>query len=74
MKELQTRLEVQVAAQNWAATMMQQYGISAAVIEDALTKVLLSLKDIVTQELVQEIAAKEAPIQEEGNSDGESDN
>ena len=54
---------------------MQQYGVSAAMMEDALLKVLLSLKDLVAQETIQSILAEQAPIQEEKEiSDGETIN
>lgn len=65
MTDLQLRLEVQAAAQNWVASIMQQYGVSATMMEDALTKVLLNLKDLVAQEAIQSMLAEQAPIQEE---------
>lgn len=65
MTDLQLRLEVQGAAQNWVASIMQQYGVSATMMEDALTKVLLNLKDLVAQEAIQSMLAEQAPIQEE---------
>lgn len=55
MTNLQLKMEVQGAAQNWVASIMQQYGVSAVIMEDALTKVLLNLKDLVTQETIREI-------------------
>ena len=77
MNQLQLRLEVKVAAQNWAASIMQQYGVPAYIMEDALQDVQLSLKDMIAQELATEIRAGQAPIQEEKeNEDGgtQSDN
>ena len=75
MTDLQLRLEVQGAAQNWVASIMQQYGVSATMMEDALLKVLLNLKDLVAQETIQSILAEQAPIQEEKEiSDGETIN
>lgn len=72
MTDLQLRLEVQGAAQNWVASIMQQYGVSATMMEDALSKVLLNLKDVAAQETIQSILAEEAPIQEEKEiNDGE---
>ncbi len=50
MNNLQTRLELQISAQQWADTIMSQYNISATEMEDALTKVLLNLKQKVIQE------------------------
>lgn len=77
MNQLQLRLEVKTAAQNWAASIMQQYGVPAYIMEEALQSVQLSLKDIIAQELIAEIQAGQAPIQEEKeNEDGgtQSDN
>lgn len=65
MNQLQLRLEVKVAAQNWAASIMQQYGVPAYIMEEALQSVQLNLKDIIAQELIAEIQAEQAPIQEE---------
>lgn len=69
MNQLQLRLEVKAAAQNWVASIMQQYGVPAHVMEDALQDVQLSLKDMITQELIAEIQAEQAPIQEEGKEE-----
>lgn len=77
MNQLQLRLEVKAAAQNWAASVMQQYGVPAYIMEEALQSVQLSLKDVIAQELIAEIQAGQAPIQEEEeNEDGgtQSDN
>lgn len=77
MNQLQLRLEVKAAAQNWAASVMQQYGVPAYIMEEALQSVQLSLKDMIAQELIAEIQAGQAPIQEEEeNEDGgtQSDN
>jgi hypothetical protein len=49
---LQTRLELQGAVQQWTASFMQNNGISAAMMEDALNKVLLKLKDRVLEEFL----------------------
>lgn len=77
MNQLQLRLEVKAAAQNWVASIMQQYGVPAYIIEEALQSVQLNLKDMITQELLAEIQAEQAPTQEEKeNEDGgtQSDN
>lgn len=42
---LQMRLELQGSLQQWIDSAMSQYNISAAEMEDAVTKVLLKLKD-----------------------------
>ena len=43
--DLRTRLEVQGAAQQWADSFMARYQVPASVMEDALTKVLLEMKN-----------------------------
>lgn len=70
--ELQTRLEVQGAVQQWAASFMAQYGIPAAMMEDALNKVIITLKE---QIMIDLLTAATAPREEEkdGNTT-ESDN
>ena len=70
--ELQTRLEVQGAVQQWAASFMAQYGIPAAMMEDALNKVIITLKE---QVMIDLLTAATAPREEEedGNTT-ESDN
>lgn len=42
---LQQHLEIQASAQQWADDFMLQYNITATEMVDALTKVLLNLKD-----------------------------
>lgn len=54
MINLQTRLELQVSAQQWADSIMTQYSISAAEMEDALTKVLLNLKQQILRDYLTE--------------------
>ena len=77
MNKLQTRLELQVSAQQWVDSIMSQFNISAAEMEDALNKVLLNLnqrilKDYLTeqQQTYQEAkmasgSTEDYPIQEE---------
>lgn len=60
MKDLQLRLEVEAAAQQWVAAIMQQNDISASIMEEALTKVQLQLKDLMLQEVLRAF-----PIEEE---------
>ena len=71
---LQTRLEVQGATQQWVDSFMQQYNISPSMMEDALTKVLCNLKDQVVLELltVAARAAAEAqtPVAQENIEEG----
>lgn len=47
---LQLRLELQGSLQQWIDSTMQQYNISAAEMEDAMSRVLLKLKDQVIQD------------------------
>ena len=47
---LQTRLELQGSLQQWIDSTMTQFNISAAQMEDAMSKVMLSLKDKVLQD------------------------
>ena len=55
MNQLQLRLEVKAAAQNWVAAIMQQYEVPATIMEDALQSVQLNLKDLIAQELIAEL-------------------
>lgn len=51
---LQMRLELQGSLQQWIDSAMNQFNISAAEMEDAMSKVMLSLKDKVLQEYLLE--------------------
>ena len=81
---IQQHLEVQASAQQWADDFMQNYNISATEMTDALTKVLLNLKDKViveylmemtqqqmnnTSELLEEDVQLESPHKEEVNNE-----
>lgn len=59
---LQTRLELQGSLQQWIYSTMQQFNISAAEMEDAVSRVLIGLKDQVLQDylLEQQKAYQEA--------------
>lgn len=59
---LQMRLELQESLQQWVDSAMSQYNITAAEMEDAVTKVLLKLKDKVLHDYLieQEKAYQEA--------------
>jgi len=50
MNELQLRFELQGSLQQWVDSTMKQYNISAAMMEDAISKILLGLKDQVLQD------------------------
>lgn len=73
----QTRVELQTMVQGYIDSIMRQYGVSAAAMEDALNATLLKLKDQVMGDLIAEAreaamaaAAAQEPNQEEDN-DGE---
>lgn len=75
MNELQLRFELQGSLQQWVNSTMQQYNISAAMMEDAMSKVLLSLKDRVWQDyLLEQQKAYEAAIASSTQSLEEEDN
>ena len=71
MTNLQLRTEVQGAIQNWVASIMQQNNIPASMMEEALTKVLLNIKDLVLQETIREMAEANTPPQEIEEKEGE---
>ena len=50
MNNLQLRLELQISLQRWIDSTMSNYNISAAEMEDALSRVLLKLKDKVFED------------------------
>lgn len=65
--ELQKRIEVQGAVQQWVDSFMLQYNISASMMEDALNKVLNNLKDKVVIELLmasQEVKPTEKVVEQ----------
>ena len=75
MNELQLRFELQGSLQQWVDSTMQQYNISAAMMEDAMSKVLLSLKDRVWQDyLLEQQKAYEAAIASSTQNLEEEDN
>lgn len=52
MIDLQTRLQLQASVYQWVNSMMSQYNISAADMEDALTKALITLQPKVMQDFL----------------------
>lgn len=54
MNNLQLRLELQVSLQRWIDNTMSNYNISAAEMEDALSRILLKLKDKVFEDYLVE--------------------
>ncbi len=77
---LQMRLELQGSLQQWIDSTMNQFNISAAEMEDAMSRVLLKLKDQVLQDYLieQQRAYQEAmatpSIQENQEEDIDGDN
>lgn len=74
MNQLQLRLEVKAAAQNWVAAIMQQYEVPASVMEDALQSVQLSLKDLIAQELISELQKQQQVSLQEDKKEEEKEN
>ena len=74
MNQLQLRLEVKAAAQNWVAAIMQQYEIPASIMEDALQSVQLSLKDLIAQELITELQKQQQVSFQEDKKEEEKEN
>lgn len=79
MDTLQTRLEVQGAVQQWINSFMNDYNISPAMMDDALSKALLQIKELVLQEFLtaaqsasststEEIEEKSYGDEQEGNN------
>jgi len=56
---LQQHLEIQASAQQWADDFMKTYKVSASEMVDALSKVLVNLKDKVIVEYLTEIAQQQ---------------
>lgn len=75
MNELQLRFELQGSLQQWVNSTMQRYNISAAMMEDAMSKVMLSLKDKVWQDyLIEQQKAYQAAIASSTQNLEEEDN
>lgn len=56
---LQQHLEIQASAQQWADDFMSQYDITATEMTDALTKVLLNLKDRAMVEYLVDVSKRQ---------------
>lgn len=65
MNELELRIRVQNMVQNWVAAQLQQ--VPAYMMEDALTKALVSVKELALQEFIDSVTASneevEAPVE-----------
>ena len=68
METLQTRLELQSMVQQWINATMQQYNISPSMMDDALSKALLSVKEQVIQEFL--IAAQTVSSNQQEDVEG----
>lgn len=72
---LQLRLELQGSLQQWIDSTMQQYNISAAEMEDAMSRVLLKLKDqvirdyLIEQQRAYQEALEASSVQESKEED-----
>lgn len=66
---LQQHLEIQASAQQWADDFISQYDITATEMTDALTKVLLNLKDRAMVEYLVDVSKRQqemyAAVQQE---------
>lgn len=65
MTHEQQRLETQSAVVSWTNWFMAQNQIPASLMEDALNKAILSLKDQVIQEFIQAVTAETAANEQE---------
>lgn len=68
MNEFETRYRVQLAVENWLNTFMNQNGLPASMMVDAVNSVLVQLKDKATQEFIASVSVPSEPsenIQEE---------
>ena len=68
MNEFETRYRVQLAVENWLNTFMNQNGLPASMMVDAVNSVLVQLKDKATQEFIASVSAPSEPsenVQEE---------
>ncbi len=57
MNELELRIRVQNMVQNWVAVQLQQ--VPAYIMEDALNKALVSVKELALQEFIESVTAPE---------------
>lgn len=51
-ENLEKRMQVQAAVNEWVSTFMRDNNISASIMEDALSKILLSIKDQAMREFL----------------------
>lgn len=61
MNELELRIRVQNMVQNWVAAQLQQ--VPAYIMEDALNKALVSVKEIALQEFIESVTTPEPEVE-----------
>lgn len=61
MNELELRIRVQNMVQNWVATQLQQ--VPAYIMEDALNKALVSVKELALQEFIESVTTTEPEVE-----------
>lgn len=61
MNELELRIRVQNMVQNWVTAQLQQ--VPAYMMEDALTKALVSVKELALQEFIDSVTASEPEVE-----------
>lgn len=61
MNELELRIRVQNMVQNWVAVQLQQ--VPAYIMEDAINKALVSVKELALQEFIESVATSEPEVE-----------
>ena len=61
MNELELRIRVQNMVQNWVAVQLQQ--VPAYIMEDALNKALVSVKELALQEFIESVTTSEPEVE-----------
>lgn len=61
MNELELRIHVQNMVQNWVAAQLQQ--VPAYIMEDALNKALVSVKELALQEFIESVTTPEPEVE-----------
>lgn len=61
MNELELRIRVQNMVQNWVAAQLQQ--VPAYMMEDALNKALVSVKELALQEFIESVTTSEPEVE-----------
>lgn len=61
MNELELRIRVQNMVQNWVAVQLQQ--VPAYIMEDALNKALVSVKELALQEFIESVTTSDPEVE-----------